>query len=89
MYKVFKYLGSEIQEGGKTEKEINRILATTKRAIVALNSVLWCRDIIITAKKIIYISVIKSILFYGAESRRIRKTNDKKLLITEVDIRRR
>ena len=78
-----------MQEEAGTEREINRRLTTTKRAIVALNSVLWCRDIIITAKKIIYNVVIKSILFYGAESRRIRKTNDKKLLITEVDIKRR
>ena len=34
----FKLLGSELQ--GRNEKEINRRLATTKNAIVALNSVL-------------------------------------------------
>ena len=47
----FKYLGSKIQEEGETEREINRRLATTNRAITALNSVLW--NTIINTKKII------------------------------------
>ena len=52
MTKVFQILNilvSELQER-EIEKEINRRLVTTKRAM-ALNSLLYSRDIIIRAKK--------------------------------------
>ena len=58
----FKYFESEIQEVEETERKINRRLVTTKRAIAALNSVLWSRNIIINTMKIIYNTTIESVL---------------------------
>ena len=68
-------MGLQIQEEGEIEREINRRLATTKRA--ALNSVLWSKDIIINTKKIIYNTIIENTLFYGAETWTISKANEK------------
>ena len=57
----FKYFRSEIQEEGETERDINRKLATSKRTIEVLNSMLWSRDIILNPKKIIYNTIFESI----------------------------
>ena len=53
-----KYLRSEIQTEGKTEREINRRLDATKREKASLKSVLCSRDIIIKTKKIIFKTII-------------------------------
>ena len=81
----FKYLGSELQEERKTERVIYRRLATTKRATEALNPVMWNKEIINNTKKIVYKSITESILLYGAETRSMRKANEKKLSATERD----
>ena len=47
----------------------------------------WSRDIKINTKKIIYNTIIKSILPYGAETWRISKTNEKKLFATQMIFR--
>ena len=85
----FKYLGSELQEERKTERVIYRRLATTKRATEALNPVMWNKEIINNTKKIVYKSITESILLYGAETRSMRKANEKKLSATEMDFWRR
>ena len=68
----------EIQGEGERERENNRRIATTKRVIAELNSVLWSKKIMIKTKKIIYKTIIESILLYGAETWTIRKANEKK-----------
>ena len=72
----------EIQKDGETKREINRRLGTTKRA---LNSTLWSRDIKFNTKKIIYKTLTKSILLYGADTWTINKANVKKLLPSEIN----
>ena len=69
-----------------TEREINRKLTTTKRAIATLHSVPSSRDIVINTKKIIYIGITESIWLYRADTWTLSKTNGKKLLVTEMDL---
>ena len=82
------YIGKKVQKEGQTEKEVNRRLAITKRAITELNSLIWSRDISIKTKKIIYNIIIESILLYEAETSTISKANEKKFLTPEKNFRR-
>ena len=54
-----------------------------------LNSVLWSRDIIINRKKIINKTIPENSLLYGAEAWTLNKTNERKLLTTNIDFWRR
>ena len=70
---------------GKTEREINRRLVSTKRAIAAFKLCAVEQTIIINRKKIIHNTIVESTLFYGAVTWTITKENEKKLLTTEMD----
>jgi hypothetical protein len=54
-----------------------------------LNSVLWNRNILHSTKLLIYKSIVKSILTYGAETWTIKQKHRHKLLATEKDYLRR
>jgi hypothetical protein len=65
--KRFKYLGSVVQENDSAELEIERKrISETRRVISMLNSVLWNGNILHLMKLLIYKSVVKNILTYGA-----------------------
>jgi hypothetical protein len=70
--KQFKYLGSIVQENGSSELEIDKRISETRRDISMLNSVLWNRNILHSTKLLIYKSIVKSILTYGAETLTIK-----------------
>jgi hypothetical protein len=54
-----------------------------------LNSVLWNRNILHSTKLLIYKSIVKSILPYGAETWTMKQKHIRKLLATEMDYLRR
>src|SRR5215475_12893956 len=61
----------------------------TKKAINALNSIWWHKDITKNRKLYIYQTIIQSILMYGAEVWQIPTREINKILSTEMDVLRR
>jgi hypothetical protein len=87
--KQFKYLGSIVQENGSSDLEIDKRISETRRVISMLNSVLWNRNIFHSTKLLIYKSIVKIILKYGAETWSIKQKHRRELLATEMDYLRR
>jgi hypothetical protein len=61
----------------------------TRKAINALNSIWWHKNITKNRKLYIYQTIIQSILVYGAEVRQIPTREINKILSTEMDVLRR
>jgi hypothetical protein len=87
--KQLKYLGSIVQENGSSDLEIDKRISETRRVISMLNSVSWNRNILHSTKILIYKSIVKRILTYGAETWTIKQKHRRKLLATEMDYLRR
>jgi hypothetical protein len=54
-----------------------------------LNWIWWTKDITKNRKKIIYISMVKSVLIYGAETWSVYEDDRRRINATEVDALRR
>jgi hypothetical protein len=80
-------LGSIFQENGSSDLEIEKSISETRR-VSMLNSVSWNRNIL-HSKLLIYKSIVKGILTYGAETWSIKWKHRYKLLATEMDYLRR
>jgi hypothetical protein len=80
-------LGSIVQENGSSDLEIETRISETRRVITTLYSVLWNINILHPTKLLIYKSIVKSTLTYGAETWPIKRRH--KLLATEMDYIRR
>ena len=61
------YLGTKTDRTGDNKTEIKHIINQTRKAINALNSIWWHKDITKNRKLYIYQTIIHSILMYGAE----------------------
>jgi len=61
------YLGTKIGQSGENIAEIKHRISQTRKAINALNSVWWHKNITKRRKLCIYQTIIQSILMYGAE----------------------
>jgi len=61
----------------------------TRKAINALNSIWWHKDITKNRKLYVYQTIIQSILMYGAEVWQITSREINKILSTEMDVLRR
>lgn len=83
------YLGTKIDQFGKSNTEIEHRISETKKAINALNSLWWNKHITRNRKLQIYKTVIQSILTYGAEVWQISTREQNKILATEMDVLRR
>ena len=86
---AFKYLGSILEKNGSSEIEIEKRVSDSRKIIGILNPLLWSRNIIEKTKKIIFNTLIESVLLYGAETWTIGCAKEKKLLSTEMDFWRR
>ena len=64
----YKYLGSIFTKDGRDTKNIRRRVTQARKKIGALNGIWWSKDITKNWKKIIYNSMVKSVLIYGAET---------------------
>jgi hypothetical protein len=86
----FKYLGSIVEAIGATTLEIEKRISDGRRVIGMLNSVLWSKTILKkNKKKLMYQSLVQSILLYGAETWTLNAQQANKLLATETDFWRR
>jgi hypothetical protein len=84
-----KYLGSILEATGVTTLEIEERISEGRRVIGMLNSVLWSKTILHKTKKLMYQTLVQSILLYGAETWTLNTQQANKLLATEMDFRRR
>ena len=57
----------KIDQSGDNTTEINHRISQTRKAINALNSIWWHKNITKNRKLYIYQTIIQSILVYGAE----------------------
>jgi len=69
--------------------EIKHRISQTRKAINALNSIWWHKNITKSRKLYIYQTIIQSILVYGAEVWQIPNREINKILSTEMDVLRR
>jgi hypothetical protein len=83
------YLDTKIDQAGDYTTDIKHRINRTRKAINALNSIWWHKDIT-KKQKIIYLSkIIQSILMYGTEVWQIPTREIHKILSTEMDVPRR
>ena len=83
------YLGTKIHQLRDNTAEMKHRISQTRKAINALNSVWWHKNITKNRKLYIYQTIIQSILVYGAEVWQIPTREINKTLSTEMDVLRR
>jgi len=64
----FRYVGSIFTEGGGDTKKICYRVTQARKIISALNGVWWSKGVTKNRKKFIYNTMVKSAVFYGAET---------------------
>ena len=87
--KDFKYLGFIISDSATTEKDINYKLGQTRSCIRKLHPILWNKHITKSTKTMIYNTLVRSILTYGAGNWVINKNNQRKINAVEMEFWRR
>jgi len=87
MYRMY-LLRYKIDQSGDNTTEINHRISQTRKAINALNSIWWHKNITKNRKLYIYQTIIQSILVYGAEVWQIPTREINKILSTEMDVLR-
>ena len=73
---------------GDNTTEIKHRISQTRKAINALNSIWWHKNITKNRKSYIYQTIIQIILVYGAEVWQIPTREINKILSTEMDVLR-
>jgi len=63
----FKYLGSFFTNSGKSNEEILNKIEQARKTKRALNNLLWSIYVLVNTKKLMFYTVIESILRYGWE----------------------
>jgi len=66
-YTEYTYMGTKIDYGGGTEKEIEDRIIKVKTVIGCLNSILWSKCISREKMHLLYHSIFNSIVVYGCE----------------------
>ena len=84
-----KYLGVKIDIGGRQENDIKDSNNKGNAVTAMLNSVLWNRQITRKNKLLIYNSIVKNSVTYGAETWKFKKNLESKLMSMEMDFLRR
>ena len=82
-------MGSILEADGRSSAEIEKRISTGRKIIGMLNSVLWSKNIVHNTKRIIYNSLVQSVMLYGAETWTLDRPHANKLLSTEMDYWRR
>lgn len=85
----YKYLGVTFSEAGSSVDDINNKIAQGKRAIRALNTVLWNNKVKRETKTTIYKTILESICTYGSEVWELTGRNKARLKALEMDYWRR
>jgi hypothetical protein len=85
----YKYLGSICTKDGRDPKNIRHTMTQARKIIGALKGIWWSKDITKNRKKIIYNSMVISVLIYGAETWSLHEDGRKRINVTEMDALRR
>jgi len=85
----FRYLGSMFTKDGRDTKNIRHRITQARKIIGALNGVWWSKDITKNQKKMIYDSMVKSVLIDGAETWSLYEDDRRRINATEMDALRR
>jgi hypothetical protein len=64
----FRYLGSVFTKDGRDTKNVRHKVAQARKIIGSLSGIWWSKDITKNRKKIIYNSIVKSVLIYRVET---------------------
>ena len=81
----FRYLGTIFTKDGRDTKNISHRVTQARKIIGALNEVWWSKNIIRNRKKMIYNSMVKSVLIYGAETWSLYEDDRRRINATEMD----
>lgn len=82
--KNFKYLGSTVSGNGELDPEITHRIQEGWRNWKKVSGVLCDRRITVKNKGIIYKTVVRPAMMYGAETWTIKKIQEKRLNVTEM-----
>src|SRR5215469_16719302 len=85
----YKYLGSIFTKDGRDTKNIRHRVTQARKIIGTLNAIWWSKDITKNRKKMIYNSMVKSVLIYGAETWSLYEDDRRRINATEMDALRR
>ena len=85
----FKYLGVMITKEGNSNEDIDNKITQGRKVIGKLNPVLWNDKLTMKTKKMIFSTILESIVTYGSEAWEINTRNEKRLKALEMDIWRR
>jgi hypothetical protein len=81
----FRYLGSIFTKDRRDTKNIRHRVTQAQKIISALNGVWWSKDITKIQKKLIYNSMVKSVLTYGAETWSLYEDDMRRINTNEMD----
>jgi len=80
----FRYLGTTFTKDGIDTKNIRHRVKQARKIIGVLNGVWWSNNITRNRKKMIYNSVVKSILIYGTEIWSLYEDDRRRINATEM-----
>ena len=85
----YKYLGSIFTKDGRDTKNICHRVTQARKIIGTLNGIWWSKDITKNWEKMIYNSMVKSVLIYGAETWSLYEDDWRRINAPEMDALRR
>jgi hypothetical protein len=85
----FRCLGTIFTKDGRDNKNIRHRVTQARKIIAALNGVWWAKYITRNRKKLIYNSMVKSVLIYGAEAWSLYEDGRRRINATEIHALRR
>jgi len=85
----FRYLGTIFTKDERNTKNIRHVLTQARKIIGALNGIWWSKNITRNREKMIYNSMVKSVLIYGAETWNLYEDDRRRINATEMDALRR
>jgi Reverse transcriptase (RNA-dependent DNA polymerase) len=83
--KEFVYLGGVISDDGRSIADIRRRIGLTYAAFNKLGNVWNCRSLSTTTKKKVFEALIAPILLYGSECWTMRKEDEKRISVAEMN----
>ena len=81
----YKYVGSICTKDETDTKNIRHRVIQARKIIGELNGIWWSKDMTKNRKKIIYNSMVKSVLIYGAETWSLYEDDRRRINATEMD----
>ena len=81
----FRYLGTIFTTDGTDTKNRRHRVTQARKIIGTLNGVWWSKNITRSRKKMIYNSMVKSVLIYGAETWSLYEDDRRRINGTEMD----